>query len=181
MRVAYYISTGEQEQEANKRFRNLVTLHIRITLLSDVFATSGYAHGRSAIGLLQSLMSNMSPQVIADLGSLHRVCIWENIVLNDGLKSKGISLTRSPRPPTSALDGRNVGRSNVNLPENDESDNSNELNGDLNSPDGAEAMLTASSPSGPLRLSGPREKNSAALKHLTNGLPSSLSPFFQGN
>jgi E3 ubiquitin-protein ligase HUWE1 len=169
---------GEQEEEANQRFRNLVTLHIRITLLSDVFATAGYAHGRSAIGLLQSLMNNMSPQVIADLGTLHRVGIWENIVLNLGLKSKGISLKRSPA--SSTLGGRSAGRSSVNLPENDGSVNPNELNGDLNSPDGAEHMITTT-PSVPLRLNGPREQNSAALKHLTNGLPSSLAPFFQGN
>jgi E3 ubiquitin-protein ligase HUWE1 len=144
-----------------------------------VFATAEYAHGRSAIGLLQSLMNNMSPQVIADLGSLHRVSIWENIVLNLGLKSKGILLKRSSLPSTSTLGGRNVGQSSVNLPENDGSVNPSELNSDLNSPDGAEPM--ASSPTVPLRLGGPLEKNSAALKHLTNGLPASLSPFFQGN
>lgn len=169
--------TSDHEEEANQRFRSLVTLHIRITLLSDVFATAGYAHGRSAIGLLQSLMNNISPQVVADLGSLHRVSIWENIVLNLGLKAKGISLKRSPVPST--LGRRSAGRSSLNLAENDGSVNTNELNGDLNSPDGAESMITTSSPSVPLRLSGPREQNSAALKHLTNGLPSSLAPFFQ--
>jgi len=164
----------EQEDEANQRFRSLVTLHIRITLLSDVFATAGYAHGRSAIGLLQSLMNNMSPQVIADLGSLHRVGVWENIVLNLGLQSKGISLKHSE---SSALSGRHAGRSGMTLPEGDASVNS-ELNGDLNPADGAESIIMASVP---LKQNGHREQNSAALKHLTHGLPSSLAPFFQGN
>ena len=121
-------------------------------------------------------MNNMSPQVIADLGTLHRAGIWENIVLNLGLKSKGISLKRSP---ASTHGGRITGRSNLNPPENDGSVNPNELNGDLNSPDGTEHSITTT-PSA-LRLTGPREQNSAALKHLTNGLPSSLAPFFQGN
>lgn len=167
-------SIGEQEEEVNQRFRSLVTLHIRITLLSDVFATAGYTHGRSAIGLLQSLMNNMSYQVIADLGALHRVGIWENIVLNLGLKSKGISFLRSQVSSS----GRNLGRLSMNLPENDDSINPNELNGDFNSPDGAEPMITTASPSSSF---GPREQNSAAIKHLTSGLPSSLAPFFQGN
>ena len=122
-------------------------------------------------------MNNMSPQVIADLGTLHRVSIWENIVLNLGLKSKGISLKRSP---ASTLGGRSTGRSSAHLPENDGSLNLNELNGDLNSPDGAEHSITTTS-NIPSRLNRPREQNSAALKHLTNGLPSSLAPFFQGN
>jgi E3 ubiquitin-protein ligase HUWE1 len=170
-------SIAEQEEEANQRFRNLVTLHIRITLLSDVFATAGYTHGRSAIGLLQSLMNNMSHQVIADLGALHRVGIWENIVLNLGLKSKGISFLRSQVSSS----GRNLGRLGVNLPEHDDSVNPNELNGDLNSADGAEPMITTASSSLSVPLTGPREQNSAAIKHLTSGLPASLAPFFQGN
>lgn len=173
------ISVGEQEEEANRIFRSLITLHIRITLLSDVFATAGYAHGRSAIGFLQSLMNNMSPQVIADLGSLHRVGVWENIVLNLGLQSKGISFKR---PPGSSTFGRrsSTHRLSMNLPGDDSSINPNELNGDLNPPDSSEPMTTITSPSVPSKLNGRRERNSAGLKHLTHGLLSCLAPFFQG-
>ncbi|KAJ7287510.1 hypothetical protein C8J57DRAFT_1707813 [Mycena rebaudengoi] len=88
--------TPEQEVASNQTFRNLVTLHIRVTLLSDVFATAGYAHGRSAISLLQTFMSNTTPQVVKDLGSLHRATVWENIVLKAGLVSKGIDIAATP-------------------------------------------------------------------------------------
>jgi hypothetical protein len=67
----------------------------------------------------------------------------------------------------------------MNHPENDASVNRSESNGDLNLLDGRDIM--ASSPSVPLRLAVSREKNSAAPKHLTNGLPASLSSFFQGD
>jgi E3 ubiquitin-protein ligase HUWE1 len=168
-----YISVGEQEDAANQIFRSLITLHIRITLLSDVFATAGYAHGRSAIGFLQSLMNNMSPQVIADLGSLHRVGVWENIVLNLGLQSKGITLKRS-----STFGRRSAHWLSMNLPGDDSSINPNELNGDINPPDSSEPMITL--PNVPSKLDGRRERNSTGLKHLTHGLLSCLAPFFQG-
>ena len=169
---------GEQEKEANRQFRNLVTLHIRITLLSDVFATAGYAHGRAAIGLLQSLMNNTSPQVITDLGSLHRVGVWENIVLNLGLLSKGIAVKTSV--PSSMLGRKSTNRPGMNIPEYNTSINPNELNGDLNQLDETGRTNIPVSPAAPSKPNGPREQNSAALKHLAHGLPSSLSPFFQG-
>ena len=91
-----------------------MTLHIRITLLSDVFATAGYAHGRGAIGLLQTFMNSTSPLVVADLGSLHRASIWENIALNAGLTLRGINLQTSPS--SSPLEG-SPKRSDVDLPD----------------------------------------------------------------
>ncbi|RDB16805.1 E3 ubiquitin-protein ligase TOM1-like [Hypsizygus marmoreus] len=161
---------AEDEEKANYRFRDLVTLHIRITLLSDVFATAGYAHGRAAIGLLQTLMSNMSPDVVVHLGDLHRASIWENIVLNVGLTSKGITVKATP--PSSPL-GRTPNQSTTHLPDGD-----NPVNGVLNPPE-AEGTPTISTATVPPKPEGPREQNSAAIKHLTHGLPSALAPFFQ--
>ncbi|EJD07045.1 uncharacterized protein FOMMEDRAFT_26162 [Fomitiporia mediterranea MF3/22] len=42
----------------------LITLHVHITLLSDVYSTAGYTHGRHAVGLLQ----NTTVDIIPDLG-----------------------------------------------------------------------------------------------------------------
>ncbi len=40
-------------------------------------------------------MSNMTPQVVANLGALHRAGVWENIALVVGLSAKGINVAQS--------------------------------------------------------------------------------------
>ncbi|TFK44714.1 hypothetical protein BDQ12DRAFT_730740 [Crucibulum laeve] len=168
--------SGEDElYEANQRFRCLVTLHIRITLLSDVFATAGYAHGRSAIGLLQTLMSNTSAQVVTDLGALHRASTWENIALNVGLTSKGIDVQATPS--SSPLES-SPSSPHTNLPD---VDGSLATNGPIGAANGVQ-NVPASNAAGNKKLpkaEGPRDYNAAALKHLTHGLPNALAPFFQ--
>ncbi|KAJ6593931.1 hypothetical protein B0H19DRAFT_1215807 [Mycena capillaripes] len=158
-----------QEVSANATFRSLVTLHIRITLLSDVFATAGFAHGRAAIGLLQTFMSNTTPEVVKDLGSLHRATIWENIVLKAGLISKGIDIAATPS--SSPLEA-SPEQSTIPLPDPETTT--------ITSTNGVQPEAA----SDPTPLSGDskessRQHNATALKHLTHGLPSSLAPFFQ--
>lgn len=153
-----------------------MTLHIRITLLSDVFATAGYAHGRGAIGLLQTFMNSTSPLVVADLGSLHRASIWENIALNAGLTLRGINLQTSPS--SSPLEG-SPKRSDVDLPdENSFTASGLSATNGVQAEDGTNPMLV----NGTDRSShnDPRNNNAAALKHITHGLPNALAPFFQG-
>ncbi|KAL0569802.1 E3 ubiquitin-protein ligase tom1 [Marasmius crinis-equi] len=150
-------------------FRSLVTLHIRITLLSDVFATAGYAHGRAAIALLQTLMSNTSPQVVSDLGSLHRVSIWENIILKKGLSDEGIELPRTPGSPS--VEG-SPDHANIDLPEQNGA--SNALNGNTNELSTTPAVTPPKET--PVKM-GPREHNALALKHLTHGLPTMVKMF----
>ncbi len=169
----------EDEVNANFYFRNLVTLHIRITLLSDVFATAGYAHGRQAIVLLQTLMTSITPQVVKDLGALHRTSIWENIVLKMGLAAKGIDVERSP--PLS-LEG-SPDQPAVGLPENNGHSTSATANGAIDGvTEDANPTAATSTPkeSGLPKAATSRENNATALKHMTNGLPSALAPFFQG-
>jgi hypothetical protein len=181
-----YLIADEQEQDGNQRFRSLITLHIRITLLSDVFATSGYAHGRAAIGNLQTLMGNQSEDVVPDLGTLHRACIWENILLKAGLTLKGIDtlasaegspLERSPSRGASApLENYPAaGMVTTNgVPPEPEPDS-------FSAPaDGGRFPSITWHRSEALKLEGPREQNAKALKHLTQGLPTALAPFFQG-
>jgi E3 ubiquitin-protein ligase HUWE1 len=161
---------AEREMDSNQKFRQLVTLHIRITLLSEVFSTTGYQHGRAAINLLQMLMGESASGIVSDLGALHRVSIWQNIVLKAGLSSKGIDVTPTPSSP---LDG-SPDHVDLPLPE-----------ADAATPNGVQpetsiALTSVSAkPESPKR-DGPREHNAKALKHLTNGLPNALSPLFQG-
>lgn len=168
------IVLAEQALDANRCFRNLVTLHIRTTLLSDVFATAGYAHGRGATSILQIFMSNTSHEVVSDLGSLHRVAIWENILLKAGLTAKGIDVP--PTPLSSPLE-TSPEQTSIPLPEPLGTVTSSTPNGVQ--PEAAPA--TTSQDKEAPRQTGVRERNAGAFKHLTHGLPSSLAPFFQGN
>lgn len=137
-------------------------------LLSDIYATAGYAHGRSAGGLLQTLMGTGASEILPDLGVLHRACIWESVFLKAEVPEKEsepegntiLSSLQSPSRPSSsepaiAANGANTSSTTVTPTEVPGQD-------------------------GP-RESDPREVNAKAFKHLANQIPSALSPFFQCN
>ncbi|KAF7321292.1 hypothetical protein MKEN_00649200 [Mycena kentingensis (nom. inval.)] len=174
---------AERSSDGNRTFRELVTLHIRITLLSDVFATAGYAHGRAAISLLQTFMSSTSPEVIKQLGALHRATIWENIVLKEGLVSKGIEVASSPL--SSPLEGTPE-QTTAPLPDSDvpaETSAAPAVNG-VQTEEQSTTTTAANTPPPQPAAAAPAvttsgHHNAAALKHLTQGLPNSLAPFFQ--
>ncbi|KAG6372318.1 hypothetical protein JVT61DRAFT_7758 [Boletus reticuloceps] len=161
--------TDDQLSKVNQHFRNLVALHIRVTLMADVFSTTGYAHGRSAVGLLQTLMSD-PPKVVMDLGALHRASIWENILFKAHIASKGIELGISGHG--SPLE-RSPSHISVSLPE--PTSFGVVANGVAADSSGARSPTSVL----PLKKETPVDKNAKALKHLTHGLPSALAPFFQ--
>jgi E3 ubiquitin-protein ligase HUWE1 len=174
---AQRLRVDEGYDEANQQFRNLVTLHIRTTLLSDVFATAGFAHGRASISLLQILMSSMTPQVVSNLGALHRASVWENIVLAVGLSTEGINVAPSLFPSVDMSSDQPF----FGLDELDPSSSSIPSSGTNGPP--RTSMSADTTPSVQVqekRQKDSRERNATALKHLTHGLPSSLAPFFQG-
>ncbi|KAG9316564.1 hypothetical protein JVU11DRAFT_2615 [Chiua virens] len=154
--------TDDEVSKVNQHFRNLVVLHIRVTLMADVFSTTGYAHGRSAVGLLQTLMSD-PPKVVMDMGALHRASIWENILFKAHIASKGIELGISGQVtfPSPFLNQQILASSPMVLRRN------------LRGRDRRLATVL------PLKKETPIDKNAKALKHLTHGLPSALAPFFQ--
>jgi len=115
-------------------------------------------------------MINLSPEVIRNLGALHRATIWENIVLNVGLLSRGIEVKATP--PSSPFH-RSRNQSSTNLPDGENAAN-------INTDPAQQAMTGMTSPNTSSKSSGPRHQNSLALKHMTHGLPSALAPFFQG-
>ncbi|KAL5523755.1 hypothetical protein ACEPAG_7928 [Sanghuangporus baumii] len=156
------IQDEEELSKANAFFHKLVTLHVRITLLSDVYSTSGFTHGRQAVGLLQ----NTSEDIIPRLGALHRACIWENIVLKRGLASKGVA--GIPSLPTSTEEPA--------LPSLEGSSSST-----------SETVHNGQHPTSPSQPSKdsqkkndtPRDRNAIALKHVASQIPNALGPFFQ--
>lgn len=153
-------------------------LHIRTSLLSDIYATAGYSHGRATTSLLQSLTGSSSHDVLPRLGALHRACVWENIVLKAGLGSPGTELTAardmmSPElqtPPTVTASGTpNMGQADTSA---GPSGATNGIPGDSSSISAPKQEAT--------RKEVPKEQNVKILKHLASQIPSALAPFFQG-
>jgi E3 ubiquitin-protein ligase HUWE1 len=168
----------------NVYFRNLVTLHIRVSLLSDVFTHAGYSHGRGALGLLQTLMGSSSPAIVADLGSIHGAFVWENIVLKAGLGQRGIDVSITPPATTPVVQSPGhvtpappeLDRGTPALPEVGPTAIPTALPSEFSS--GQASTATGAAPKGP-DLPCLRERNGMALKHLTHGIPMMLGPFFQ--
>ena len=115
-------------------------------------------------------MSEPSQDIVPDLGTLHRVCILENILLKAGLGSRGIDAATSSE--SSPLEGSPF-RETVPSTENDPVVTTNGVSPEPTEP--SPALKAASE-----MPDGPREHNAKALKHLTHSLPSALAPFFQG-
>lgn len=120
-------------------------------------------------------MNNMTPQVVTNLGALHRAGVWENIALVVGLSAKGINVAQSL---TLSMD-TSPEQSTANLDDLDASISPGGTNGVQSA--STTSANTANVPNPDKTLKDPRERNAAALKHLTHGLPNSLAPFFQGN
>ncbi|KXN90585.1 E3 ubiquitin-protein ligase ptr1, partial [Leucoagaricus sp. SymC.cos] len=161
-------------EDHNSNFRSLVTLHIRTALLSDVFGTIGYSHGRGAFALLQTLMGSCGSRTIPELGALHRATIWENIVLNAALSKKGIpqsSPSQSPLGASPNLSTTNLVEAADALNTGASTANGIQSGGDTE-PSGVESTNSKQDES-------PITRNAAALKYLTHGIPNVLAPFFQ--
>jgi E3 ubiquitin-protein ligase HUWE1 len=159
---------------ANQQFRNLVTLYIRITLLSDVFATVGQPQSRATIGLWQTLMSSIPRQVLANLGALHRSSAWESSIFAAGLKGKGIEL------PEYAIFGLGEGTPSLvpAIPAGAAVSSSVTAVNEGSVTPAVTPTLTGQGSTA--KQGGPQDWNAAALVRIIRGLPNTLAPFFQG-
>lgn len=167
----------EDEAVANARFRRILTLSIRVTLLSDIYSTAGYSHGRANLTLLQSLSESTSKTMLSQLGSLHRACVWENIALKTSLASQGLEGAARPIPPSSSNESSSAQQPNVS-----DSSTSRLQPGAAHAANGVQYEIPSPlEQQGPTKDDSPKEKNAKALKHLASQIPSSLAPFFQGN
>lgn len=119
-------------------------------------------------------MGKNAPEIIPDLGTLHRVCIWKNVVLKNKLPSKTppgsslagslVPLLQSPAATLAQLDGE-MAAAQTNSAQ----------------PQGSSTMPAATPKAdSETKVDNSREENGKALKHLVNQTPSILSLFFQG-
>ncbi len=183
---------GEEEEKANDKYRKLITLHTRSSLLSDIYATAGYSHGRATHTLLQSLLGR-APSPIPDLGALHRACVWENIVLKSALSSRGIDVTTSQDLFSTFLSATTQDRERERdgqaaTPVSERSNATTHGVVPATGTTAANATTTngatpveapSSTPSVTKKEDQPRDKNARGLKYIVTQIPSSLGPFFQ--
>ena len=104
--------------------------------------------------------------VISNLGSIHRVCLFENIALKNGLASKGVkdSVNRSVSPEVTGGAGTAPAAPN----------------GDISGGNRADWEVNGSSAAEGGKSESPQEQNARALRHLASQIPNTLAPFFQG-
>jgi E3 ubiquitin-protein ligase HUWE1 len=164
-------SAEEQLLEANIRFRKLIALHTRVTLLADIFSSATYTHGRSSLSFLSGLTGSDASDILPDIGALHRACIWENIVLKSALSARGVTISRNSNSQGPPSEG-------ISLP-GQASDLSNEADVGSALPESDLSPDEAKSTEG-AKKDGPQERNAKALKHIATQIPTSLTPFFQG-
>lgn len=152
---------------ANVKFRKLIALHTRVTLLADIFSSATYTHGRSFLSLLSGLTSPDASNVLPDLGSLHRTCIWENIVLKSALSAQGVNVSRGHSSTSEAVS-----------PTAQTAELQSEVNVASVLP--VSERLEDSKAKEATKKEGSKERNAKALKHIATQIPTSLTPFFQG-
>ncbi|RDX47077.1 hypothetical protein OH76DRAFT_1406241 [Lentinus brumalis] len=176
-------NAGEEEEKANDRFRKLITLHTRTSLLSDIYATAGYSHGRATQTLLQSLIGR--PSALADLGALQRACVWENITLKSALSARGIDIASHPHDIfSSLLSGSGAAATaqdgQVSTPAGERTADTPSGAATNGATHGEASTSSAPATSTPVKKEEqPRDKNAKGLKHLVTQIPSALGPFFQ--
>jgi len=71
-------------EEANKAFRSLISLHGYVGLLSDVYCTPVFSHGKSASSVIEAFVLNDS-EIIPSLGKLHRYLFFSchHLIFNE--------------------------------------------------------------------------------------------------
>jgi E3 ubiquitin-protein ligase HUWE1 len=169
-----YLTALENLPEANKHFRSLVTLHIRVTLLSDVCQAAGYPQGRAINIVLQSLTAPEVNGLIPALGAVYRHSAWEHLNLSRQLNAKGLGhLSQSPNDQSAALhtitpsDESDPSGSSLNLPPQLVERQEGEV----------EPSFSTSCPFGGTIV---MKQNAKALNHVASELPKTLKNFFTG-
>ena len=163
----------DQLEKANEVFRRMVSLNNLLGLLSSLYSTVGFAHGKVATAFLIALGAADSSTLITDMGKLHRAAIWQNIWLK---------VKQSPtRPAPQAITQLRTVEENLLSPavEYSSSDLAAALISPTESP--AQAVDQAGDTSTPMPgNSTVLPENYISLKYLFSRIPLHLTIFFQG-
>jgi E3 ubiquitin-protein ligase HUWE1 len=148
----------------NKLFRDLVSLHTKVTLLSDIAHSASFPHGRGGNAIVHNFVNSDVVGIIPELGSLHRNLMVENLVLNRRLGDLGI-VTEVDEPPYDLAKAATSGaHSSENRPTLDQANTT---------PEQLPAFQQKN-------ISSPASKNAKAISYIGTQLPLALQTLFQG-
>nr|CAG8455076.1 13988_t:CDS:10 [Entrophospora candida] len=153
-------------EAANKTFRTLITLHGYVGLLSDVYCSTVFSHGKSVSSSLIEAFVGNDNEILSSLGKLHRTCVWENVVLKSTIPKSWYNL--QPKSKKSPL----LSPSTTSI--FDDIDSSNK------DPTTTNATTSDLPNEPPVDHNNRQVKNSKFLKFLISQIPSCLTPLFQG-
>lgn len=72
---------ASNKDHCNLVFRRLISIQAYIAFLSDICVASGYAHTRTAAGILGVFNNAEESETVTFLGALQRVVFWEHILI----------------------------------------------------------------------------------------------------
>ncbi|KAF9277395.1 hypothetical protein BGZ68_009323 [Mortierella alpina] len=94
-------STEADIANGNRILGALISLHALSGLLSDMFCAPAFSHGRNSSSVLSAFISADGDKVLAELGQLHRMCVWESIALRRLKKKEWNDPTPKTKKPIS--------------------------------------------------------------------------------
>lgn len=168
--------------------KSLVAVHTLCNVLFEAFSPPIYNARSSHTVFTQVNITDMYVKLIKSLGRLHRICVWEEILLQKAMpeswkeatKVKGYGMGSQEADDIFGLVSRDEAAS-----EGDEAQQEVEANG-VGNADTANASSTAPSKKNRRQSSIrkdeniPQFQNVRVLRYLLSQLPSSIVPFFQG-
>ncbi|KAI0081201.1 hypothetical protein K474DRAFT_1768664 [Panus rudis PR-1116 ss-1] len=172
---------GNDLEKANEAFRKLITLHVRIMLLSDIYAVAGY-QARAMTTLLQHLVGTDAKGILLDLAALHRVFVWDNILLKSDSEFSTVDVPINPETWTPLNNPvLTPGATTPSQTDIGTSSTANGVQAEASAPttDGAVPSGSAEGTATSKKEDGPAEANIRALKYVANQIPNSLTAFFQ--
>ncbi|KAH9820843.1 hypothetical protein DFH28DRAFT_1121207 [Melampsora americana] len=180
----------EKIGESNTVFRHLISVQAYISFLSDICVASGYAHTRTAVGILGVLNNPEESETMSNLGALQRVVNWEHIMLkahapkswSNTSTSTTLNIPTTPAPPIISIPVSSL----ANTAGSGSSGTNDLAPGRERTVEGIAATIVEATTSAvskpaeaPEASSGdPSVENTKALKSIAGGLSSSLGPLF---
>lgn len=174
-----------------KLVKSLVTVHAFAVLLSDIFIQPMF-NIRTVMPMFQSISSHTEYEsLIPRLGALHRICVWEEILMqksipdiwNEATKVKGgvsipVNAVAEGEAATAAIVGANPNVASTTIvPTSSDSQNTSLTPASKDvSKDPKEAEREVVERDGKT----PYFRNVKTLRFLISQIPSSITPFFQG-
>ncbi|KAG0340869.1 hypothetical protein BG000_010885 [Podila horticola] len=72
--------------QGNAILSSLISLHALSGLLSDMYCAPAFSHGRNSASVLSAFVTAQGDKALSGLGQLHRMCLWESIVMKQILQ-----------------------------------------------------------------------------------------------